>query len=355
MDTTNWQKFKLKDLFDIYTSSDKNYLKSEDGNVPYVSSTQFNNGVSSFVKSEVTQSGNTITVARNGSVGSSFYHSYNYCASPDDVRIFRPKFHLNKYIALFLCTLIENEKYRFTYGRKFGTKRMQEAEIKLPVDSNNTPDWRWIENHVKNALVTGLQQKAKSVWCNNFDKGKVSEKKLSLKTQNWKYFKYDEIFDIKKGFYNKKPDDNLNGTIPFIGATDSNNGITSWCDYETIELTSKTGEGTNAPIEEKIFKPNCITVSNNGSVGFAFYQTQEFTCTHDVNPLYLKNHTLNKYIAMFLCSLIEMERFRWAYGRKWRPIRMPHSLIKLPITKDGTPDWQFMEDYIKTLPYSKSI
>ena len=177
----------------------------------------------------------------------------------------------------------------------------------------------------------------------------------SLDTTNWKWFRYDEIFDIKKGFYNKKPDENPEGNIPFIGATDSNNGITSWHDYETIESTSKTGEGNNAPIEEKIFKPNCITVSNNGSVGFAFYQAQEFTCTHDVNPLYLKNHTLNKYIAMFLCALIEKEQFRWAYGRKWRPVRMPHSLIKLPVTKGNTPDWQFMENYIKSLPYSKSI
>ncbi len=187
------------------------------------------------------------------------------------------------------------------------------------------------------------------------DTSNSSKNIQNLDATNWKWFRYDDVFLIKKGFYNKKPDGNLNGTIPFIGATDSNNGITSWCDYETIELTSKTGEGVNASIEEKIFKPNCITVSNNGSVGFAFYQTQEFTCTHDVNPLYLKNHTLNKYIAMFLCSLIEMEQFRWAYGRKWRPVRMPHSLIKLPITKEGSPDWLFMENYIKSLPYSKSI
>jgi hypothetical protein len=262
---------------------------------------------------------------------------------------------MSKYTALFLCTLIENEKYRFTYGRKFGTKRMQTTEIKLPVSSNNTPDWQWIEDYVRNTLVPKLPQKAKSVWNNNFDKEKISDIKLLLEPQKWKYFRYDEIFDIKKGFYNKKPDENLNGTIPFIGATDSNNGITSWCDYETIESTSKTGDEKNTPIEEKIFAPNCITVSNNGSVGFAFYQTQKFTCSHDVNPLYLKNYTLNKHIAMFLCSLIEMEQFRWAYGRKWRPVRMPKSLIKLPVTRDGEPDWQFMEDYIKSLPYSKAI
>ena len=45
----------------------------------------------------------------------------------------------------------------------------------------------------------------------------------------------------------------MNGTIPFIGATDSNNGVTQYCDYETIEQTSKTGDNNNAPIEDKIF------------------------------------------------------------------------------------------------------
>lgn len=168
-----------------------------------------------------------------------------------------------------------------------------------------------------------------------------------METKNWKWFRYDEVFDIKKGFYNKKPDENPYGEIPFIGATDSNNGITSMHDIDTIEKSSKTGEEPNADLSEKIFDANCITVSNNGSIGYAFYQSKTFTCTHDVNPLYLKNHELNPYIAMFLCSLIEKEQYRWAYGRKWRPIRMPSSLIKLPVTPTDTPDWQFMENYVK--------
>lgn len=167
-----------------------------------------------------------------------------------------------------------------------------------------------------------------------------------MDTTNWKWFRYDEIFDIKHGFYNKKPDDNPQGDIPFIGATDSNNGITSHSDLETIENTTKTGDGSNAPLSEKIFE-NCIAVTNNGSVGYAYYQEKPFTCTHDVNPLYLKGHEMNRYIALFLCTLIEKERFRWAYGRKWRPVRMPSSVIKLPVTSEGNPDWQYMENFVK--------
>ena len=29
--------------------------------------------------------------------------------------------------------------------------------------------------------------------------------------------------------------------------------------------------------------------------------------------------------------------------------------IKLPVTPNGEPDWRFMEDYIKSLPYSKNL
>ncbi len=179
-----------------------------------------------------------------------------------------------------------------------------------------------------------------------------------LELKNWKLFRYDEIFDIRKGFYNKKPESHSGSDIPFIGAIDNNNGVSEYYDIQDIEDASKTGDENNAPLSEKIFEGNCITVSNNGSVGYAFYQAKPFTCTHDVNPLYLHpkwNQELNQYIAMFLCSLIEKERYRWTYGRKWRPKRMPSSLIKLPVDVSGKPDWQFMEDYIKSLPYSANL
>lgn len=180
----------------------------------------------------------------------------------------------------------------------------------------------------------------------------MPEPGFSLETQNWKPFRYDEIFVIKKGFYNKKPESHSGLDIPFIGATDSNNGITERYALIDIEEASKTGDEPNQPLSQKLFDPNCITVSNNGSIGYAFYQTRRFTCTHDVNPLYLKGHQLNYYLAIFLCSLIELDRYRWAYGRKWRPKRMPSSIIKLPVCPDGSPDWDKMEKCIKQLPYS---
>ena len=62
------------------------------------------------------------------------------------------------------------------------------------------------------------------------------------------------------------------------------------------------------------------------------------------------------YNALFVAAIIEMDKYRWAYGRKWRPERMVRSTIKLPsIIVNGVhvPDWIFMENYIKSLPYEE--
>lgn len=188
---------------------------------------------------------------------------------------------------------------------------------------------------------------------------------MELNTSNWRYFEFDKIFTIKKGFYNKKPEFTDGGDIPFIGATDKNHGITGTFSKEEIEVSTKTGKAPNSPIDKKIFPPNAVCVTNNGSVGYAYYMERPFTCSHDVNPLYRKNGEFSAYTGLFISTVIMNERYRWGYGRKWRPIRMKHSLIKLPIvmnqqnpvidkekiysSKGFIPDWEYMEKYIKSL------
>jgi hypothetical protein len=149
LDTKNWKPFLLDELFDIRTRKDQNILESWDWVIPYISSRADNNGVNIYVWSDDYESWNKLTVARNWSVGSAFYHDYNFVTSPDDIRVFEPKFSLNKYIAIFLITLIEKEKYRYAYGRKFGTWRMKETKIKLPITPAWSPDWQWMEEYIK--------------------------------------------------------------------------------------------------------------------------------------------------------------------------------------------------------------
>ncbi len=174
---------------------------------------------------------------------------------------------------------------------------------------------------------------------------------MKLNDRIWKDFMFIDIFDIKGGFYNKKPVSEDNGLIPFLGAVDKNNGVTEYYSITNIEETSKTGNGKNEPLDRKIFPGNAICVTNNGSVGYAYYQNHPFTCSHDVNPLYLKNYKLNKEIGLFLIACIEKQRVCFQYSRKWRPTRMKKSKILLPVKLDNPlePDYLFMQKYTKQI------
>lgn len=176
---------------------------------------------------------------------------------------------------------------------------------------------------------------------------------MNLTDREWKSFLFPRIFTIKGGFYNKKPVEDINGTIPFIGATDSNNGITQFNTRENIDRTSKTGDNNNADISMKIYDGNCIVVTNNGSVGYAYYQKHPFTCSHDVNPLYLNDVELTEELACFLISAIEKQRVCFAYVRKWRPMRMKKSKILLPVDENGNPDYGFMTNYVHEMRKNK--
>lgn len=75
---------------------------------------------------------------------------------------------------------------------------------------------------------------------------------------------------------------------------------------------------------------------------------------------------------MFLSTCLNQELFKYSYGRTISSNKYLETMMKLPIqhNPDGTPyidcnciysedgyvpDWQFMEDYIKSLPYGDRI
>ena len=126
------------------------------------------------------------------------------------------------------------------------------------------------------------------------------------------------------------------GTTPFIGAIDNNNGISAFV------------------AQAAIHQGNTITVNYNGSVAEAFYQPKPFWCSDDVNVLFPK-FKLNPAIALFIATVIRLERYRFSFGRKWHLERMRTAIIRLPVKADGKPDWEYMERYVYSLPFSNQL
>lgn len=168
----------------------------------------------------------------------------------------------------------------------------------------------------------------------------------SLDEKEWKRIPINSVFVIGHGFYNKKPPMSSEGEVPFIGASGINNGVTGFCTMQAVEDNSKVGYGPNEPIERKLFDKGSICVVNNGAaIGYSYYQPKQFTCTHDVNPLTLRDHEMNEDEALFLSQMIRKQGVCFIYARKWRPSRMVRSQFLLPVDDDGKPDYGYMAQY----------
>lgn len=60
---------------------------------------------------------------------------------------------------------------------------------------------------------------------------------------------------------------------------------------------------------------------------------------------------MNLYTALFLLTLLKQEKYKYSYGRAFKMQLIAETRIKLPAQKDGAPDWNYMEKYIKSLNY----
>ncbi len=309
---------RVSDLFDVCYGTNLEYNKMipQSNGIPFVARGSGNNGVVGYVKrieGDNPNPQNTISVAGGGSVLESYLQERPYY-SGRDLYYLRPKKVLSNNQLLFYCLVLRSNKYRFSYGRQANRTL---GHLMIP-SLDEIPNW--VEK-------TNIPEKP--------NRGSVISNGIKLAVENWKWFAYDELFTIERGKGAREEDLVTNGRINFITSIDSNNGLTGY---------------VNNPPKHK---PHVITVNRNGSVAEAFYQTEPFCSTEDVH-VFTPKFKMNQYIALFLVTLIKLEKYRYSYGRKWGLDRMRSSTIKLP-DSNGQPDWQFMEDYIKSLPYSSNL
>lgn len=152
-----------------------------------------------------------------------------------------------------------------------------------------------------------------------------------LNQKDWKEFYICDVFIIRPGKRLTKSNMQT-GIKPFIGASDSNNGVTAFV--------------SNTNISEDY---NVLGVNYNGSVVENFYHPYTCIFSDDVKRFALKECVGNKYIYLFLKTVILQQKSKYAYGYKFNEERMQKQIILLPTTDDGKPDYNYMEQYAKKL------
>ena len=215
------------------------------------------------------------------------------------------------------------EKYSF--NREINDTRIKREKILLPIDKDGNPNWFYMENFIKNIEQKQIKNILKYldeyiyiyIMYSYFDK------------VDWKEFFLSDICNINSGVRLTKAN-MQDGNIPFIGATDSNNGITNFV------------SNTNASYDK-----NVLGVNYNGSVVENFYHSYSCVFSDDVKRVSFKDEQgQNKYCYMFLKQMILQQKEKYRYAYKFNGDRMARQKIMMPVDSYAKINFNFMKRYI---------
>lgn len=356
-----WKPFRLGDTkYFTIKRGESEYLKNMfPGEYPYISTTKDNNGIISYV-SEFNREGGLISLAYDGSIGACFYQSSHFFASEKIVTINTVQTKLNENLALFLITIIHLEAQLYSYGGRKWTvdQQLKNTSIYLPTDEFGEPDYKYMEKYIEKMefeaqnipdyfLNEGYK---KACWyLDNINQqefeqnyaGTADNTKISLSDRKWNYFQLEKIVSsVHNGKAYNSSDLVVSDSeeyVLYVTRTDKNNGVSMYVqalDYQGLE------------------KANAITIGDTTAT--IFFQEHNFITGPHI--IVIRADWLNVYTANFIITILNREKYRYpVFGRAFTKDLIKQTKLYLPIDDDGNPDYKFMEDYIKSLPFSNKI
>lgn len=284
--------------------------------VNFVSRTAKNNGVSAIIEPILgldPAPAGTISVALGGSVLATFLQPKPYYCGYH-VAVLTPKNPaMTETEKLWWAAVITANRYRYSFGRQANRTL---ATLELP---ESIPAWVYetpIPDVSTMAAPAGVPVDLTG-------------------SDTWGEFRIDELFAVDKGSRLTKAN-MIAGDNLYIGASEYRNGV-----------TAHVGNDTQFP-------GGSISVPYNGSVANAFYQPADYLAGDDVHGLVPITDAgpTSAEASLFVATVIRQEKPRYNYGRKWGLEKMRETVIRLPQTTAGDPDWAYMEAYIKGLGMS---
>lgn len=152
-----------------------------------------------------------------------------------------------------------------------------------------------------------------------------------LNEMSWHEYDLKKIFSVRSG-KRLTNEDKIDGSRPFIGATDNNNGVTGFVSNNNESLDK-----------------NVLGVNYNGAPCIAFYHPYECIFTDDVKRLHLLHHGDNENILLFFKNIIMQQKTKYTYGYKFKEKRMLRQKLMIPVNENKNPDYAYMEQYVSEM------
>ncbi|MDR2583306.1 MAG: restriction endonuclease subunit S [Fibromonadaceae bacterium] len=333
---SNWGKFKLSELFSFENCKCSNASSLIDGDeIYYVGAKKTDNGIMHRVArdNDLVSKGNCIVFICDGqgSIGYSNYFPDDFIGSTTLTVGYNP--NLNKFIGMFLVSVLDLERPKYSFGRKY-RKYLENTTILLPKTKSGKPDWQRMESYTKKIFE---QNNVKII-----TKNKESKKLPDI--DRWKEFRLRDLFTFKrgKGITTAEIEENP-GSIPCVQSGETDNGIIGYMNDAFLRDSKHT-----------YIKAPFLSLARSGTSGVVLIQKKDSYIGDSVYALKLKTKE-SIYLYIFLSTILNKERYRYTYGHKVVIETYIDKSIKLPADKHGNPDWAYMESYIKSLPHGDNI
>lgn len=156
-----------------------------------------------------------------------------------------------------------------------------------------------------------------------------------IDTSNWKEFRVGDLFEfesIKQAKSQRAVPDDING-IPYVVQSKYNNMVARYVNKQwLIDNNEPPVKGNTIALGVTL---NCVS-----------YQENEFGASQIITA---RNNNLNCYIGNFVATILTYATERFTYKEKPGLQKYKDTIIKLPATSDGQPDWDYMESYMKAV------
>ncbi len=320
-----WKEFFFTDIFkEVKRGKRLTKANQKEGDIPYVSSTALNNGIDNFISNNkgVRKYKNNLSIANSGSVGSCFYHKYEYIAS-DHITTLTCK-NADENIYKFMSTIVIRLESKYSFNREINDTRISREKLILPIDKDGNPHWEYMSKFIQNLEVKSIKNIVQYIYIYIQIKGKLKE--YNLKNINWKEYFIEEICNIYSGkdIYERE---RIEGQTPYVTSTANNNGIGYFV------------SNTNETLDEHV-----ISVNRNGSVGYSFYHNYKALFGNDTRKLKLKYQ--NEFVGKFISFMLLQQKEKYGYGYKMGTARLKRQKIMLPSNINGDPNYDFMKKYM---------
>lgn len=337
MNTSQWGEYTVGDLFEIISGKGitKNEIYSHPGSLPAIQSGEDNYGCIGYIdqdycieKKYSISKGACLTVARSGSSGYVGYQS-KQCVVGDSAKILEPKFKASKARLLFLRAILNQLKSKFAYTDKVTNENYAESIIRIPVTENGEPDWEFMEEYTAKKISTYTSN------IQIFATIARSEKIEKINVDKWGKFVVGELFPkiIKPDVIHAKSVSENDGGLAYVVRSKFNNGIKCKVSPKPYYKPSPAG-----------------TISFGAENATFFYQPQEYISGRDI--YYIDTRHLSKEVCLFLTTCLQTIAKQYSYNNGLFPDLLKKETIWLPITAEGKPDWNYMENTIRNLMHN---